>query len=334
MSSSAVSSETKALIQDALVWDAHAGIFPDPGVDLSLLKTWRDLDVNYLSINVGFDVMDWQRTLETLLAYRRYILANEDLYVLAETVADIGRARSERKLAVTFDIEGMSALNGNLDMVTLYHALGVRQMLFAYNLNNEAAGGCHDDGMGLSGFGRRVVAEMNRLGMVADCSHVSHRTSLDLIAESTQPVVFSHSNPAAVWPHERNIANDQIGACAETGGVVGINGMGIFLGENDIGEETILRHICHVADLVGPAHIGFGLDFSPPTGIDVSDILKSRPDFWPQGNLYDTKGIKHAGPEAFPSLVEKLAHRGFSEGDVRGILGGNFLRVAAAVWAA
>ena len=329
---SAGSSEARALIDETLVWDAHAGVFPDPAVDLSLLQAWRAHSVDYLSINVGFDVMDWQRTLETLLAYRRYILADEDHTILAGTVSDIDRAKREGKLAVTFDIEGMNALNGNLDMVALYHALGVRQMLFAYNLNNEAAGGCHDDGAGLSEFGRRVVAEMNRLGLVVDCSHVSYRTSMDLIAESSDPVVFSHSNPSAVWPHQRNIADDQIKACAATGGVIGMNGMGIFLGENDIREETILRHICHVAELVGPAHIGFGLDFSPPTGIDVGDILKSRPDFWPAGNLYDTKGIGHAGPEVFPGLVEKLSARGFSEKEVRGILGANFRRVAGAVW--
>lgn len=332
MSQSAVSSETTALIQNALIWDAHAGIFPDPDVELSMLQAWRDCGVGYLGIDVGFDVLDWQRTLQTLLAYRRYVLANDGFYVLADTVADIDRARREGKLAVTFDIEGMNALNGNLDMVALYHALGVRQMLFAYNLNNDAGGGCHDDGMGLTHFGRRVVAEMNRLGIVVDCSHVSHRTSMDLISESTRPGVFSHSNPAAIWPHQRNINDDQIEACAETGGVIGINGMGIFLGENDISEETILCHICHVADLVGPAHIGFGLDYSPPTGIDVGDILRARPDFWPAGNMYDTRGIAHAGPEVFPGLVEKLWRRGFSEEDILGILGGNFLRVAAAVW--
>ena len=332
MSLSSASSEAKSLLQDALIWDAHAGIFPHPDVDLSLLKVWRDCGVGYLSIDVGFDVMDWESTLETLLAYRRNILANDDLYVLAGTVADIDRAQREGKLAVTFDIEGMNALNSNLDMVALYHTLGVRQMLFAYNLNNDAGGGCHDDGMGLTDFGRRVVAEMNRLGIVVDCSHVSHRTSMDLISASTKPVVFSHSNPSAVWPHQRNIDDDQIRACAETGGVIGINGMGIFLGENDISEETIVCHICHVADLVGSAHIGFGLDFSPPTGIDVGEILKARPDFWPAGNMYDTKGIAHAGPEILPGLVEKLWHRGFNEKDIRGILGGNFRRVAAAVW--
>ena len=327
------SARSQELFDAALVWDAHAGVFPDPKVDLSLLAAWRDSGVDYLSINVGFDVMDWQATLATLAAYRRYVLAQGDRLILAGTLADIDRAKREGKLAVSFDIEGMNALNGNLDMVSLYHALGVRQMLFAYNLNNDAAGGCHDGDSGLTEFGKAIVREMNRLGIIVDCSHIAYRASMEIIAASTKPVVFSHSNPSAVWAHGRNIDDEQIKACAETGGVVGMNGMGIFLGENDIANETILRHICHVADLVGPAHIGFGLDFSPPMDIDVGEILRSRPDYWPAGNLYDTPGIKHAGPSQLPGLAEDLAARGFSDDEIRGILGENFRRVAEVVWA-
>ena len=325
--------DIQALYDTALVWDAHAGVFPDPKVDLSLLDTWREAGVDYLSINVGFDVLDWQQTMATLAAYRRFVLAEGNRFVLAGAVADIDRAKQEGKLAVSFDIEGMNALNGNLDMVALYHALGVRQMLFAYNLNNAAAGGCHDEDSGLTAFGSQIVAEMNQLGIIVDGSHVGARTSLDIIAASTKPVVFSHSNPTAVWDHQRNIGDEQIKACAATGGVIGMNGMGIFLGENDIANETILRHICHVADLVGPDHIGFGLDYSPQIDVDVGAILRSRPDYWPAGNLYDTRGIKHAGPSQLPDLALGLRARGFSGNDIRGVLGGNFLRVAAAVWA-
>ena len=332
MPSDSASGRAQALYDNALVWDAHAGVFPDPSVDLSLLGDWRDKGVDYLSINVGFDVMDWQQTLATLAAYRRWVLGREDRFVLAGCLADIDRARTEGKFALSFDIEGMNALNGNLDMVGLYHGLGVRQMLFAYNLNNQAAGGCHDEDVGLSNFGKAVVGEMNRLGMIVDCSHASHRTTMDIMAASARPVVFSHSNPAAVWEHQRNIRDDQIKACAETGGVVGINGMGIFLGANDTSNETVLRHICYLADLVGPAHIGFGFDYSPPLDIDVGDILRSRPDYWPAGNLYDTPHIGHAGPAQLQALVEGLIGRGFSDDEIRGMLGGNFRRVAEQVW--
>ena len=132
------------LFQEALVWDAHAGVFPSPEVDLNLLQEWLDYGVNYLSINVGFDVMNWQDTLATLAAYRHWMLAHPDRFVLVNDAADIDRARKESKFALSFDIEGMNALNQDINMVGVYHALGVRQMLFAYNLNNRAGGGCQD----------------------------------------------------------------------------------------------------------------------------------------------------------------------------------------------
>jgi len=334
MSSAAPSQASRALYDAALVWDAHAGVFPDPKVDLALLKDWHDDGVDYLSINVGFDVMDWQQTLATLAAYRRWVLSHDDEFVLAGTVSDIDRARRDGKLALSFDIEGMNALNGNLDMVAVYHGLGVRQMLFAYNLNNQAAGGCHDEDVGLTDFGKAIVREMNCVGVIVDCSHAAYRTTMDIMAESTKPVVFSHSNPTAVWDHQRNINDEQIKACADTGGVVGMNGMGIFLGRNDISNETLLRHICYVAELVGPDHIGFGFDYSPPLDTDVGEILRSRPDYWPAGNLYDTPGIEHAGPSQLPAIVDGLYDRGFEDREIRGILGENFRRVASAVWSA
>ena len=334
MSTPSASARSLDLCADALVWDAHAGVFPDPKVDLTLLNDWRDNGVDYLSINVGFDIMDWQRTLTTLAAYRRWVLARNDRFVLAGTLTDILGAKREGKLAVAFDIEGMNALNGDINMVGLYHALGVRQMLFAYNLNNEAAGGCHDTDVGLTDFGRAIVREMNRVGMIVDCSHASYHTTMDIMAESTMPVVFSHSNPIVICDHQRNIRDEQIKACARTGGVVGINGMGIFLGDNDISNETMLRHICYASELVGADHVGFGFDFSPEIDLDIGTILRSRPDYWPAGQRYDTPGIKHAGPSQLPDLVDGLNDRGFSGREVRGILGENFRRVASVAWAA
>ena len=333
MSTATASSRSSDLYNNALVWDAHAGVFPDPKVDLGLLSEWRDNGVNYLSINVGFDVMDWQQTLNTLAAYRHWMLLHEDQFILAATVDDIERAKSQEKLAVSFDIEGMNALNGELNMVAVYHALGVRQMLFAYNLNNEAAGGCHDRDIGLTEFGHAIVTEMNRVGMIVDCSHAAYQTTLDIMAESVVPVVFSHSNPAVICDHQRNISDQQIKACAQTGGVVGINGMGIFLGDNEVGNATLLQHIVYVSDLVGVDHVGLGFDFSPETGLDIGTILSSRPDFWPAGQGYDTPGIKHAGPSQLPGLVDCLADHGFGDDQIRGILGENFHRVASIAWA-
>ena len=323
---------TQSIYSDALVWDAHAGVFPSPQVDLNLLDDWHRAGVHYLSINVGFDVMDWQDTLATLAAYRRWVLDRGDRFVLAANTDDIEDARAAGKFALSFDIEGMNALNGDINMVSLYHALGVRQMLFAYNLNNLAAGGCHDQDGGLTEFGEQVVAEMNRVGMLVDCSHAGERTTLDIMQASSKPVVFSHSNPNAVWQHQRNISDAQIRACADGGGVIGLNGMGIFLGDNDIEVDTLHSHVRYVHDLVGSEHIGIGFDYSPDIDVDIGAILRARPDYWPAGQQYDTRAIKHAGPPQLPALVDALADAGFDDAAIRGFLGENFRRVAAAAW--
>ena len=332
MSSSKNLSDMKKLCTQSFIWDAHAGVFPNSEIDLNLLDSWRNNSVDFVSINVGFDLMDWQQTLSTLAAYRNWVLANDDRYILASTIDDVENAEKSGKLAIAFDIEGMNALNGDINMVGLYHNLGVRQMLFAYNLNNDAAGGCHDEDIGLTSFGRDIAEEMNRVGMVIDCSHTSLKTTMDIMEQTAKPVVFSHSNPTAIWKHQRNITDEQIKACAQTGGVIGINGMGIFLGNNDITTDTILQHICYISELVGACHVGLGFDYSPQIDIDVGSILAGRPDFWPDGNGYDTPGIKHAGPSQLLEIISELSVLGFNKNEIKGILGENFKRLASVVW--
>ena len=314
------------------VWDAHAGLFPSPEMDLKILEHWLEDNVNYLSINVGFDVMSRDETLATLAAYRRWLLAHTDQFLLAEKLSDIDLARSTGRLAISFDIEGMNALGGDINMVEIYHTLGVRQMLFAYNLNNAAAGGCHDADIPLTQFGIEILAEMNRVGIMVDASHTGYKTSMDLIDRSGTPVVFSHSNPTSVWQHQRNITDEQIQACAARGGVVGLNGLAIFAGDNDSSSETLLRHLFRLIDIAGPAHVGLGFDYTPDVSVDIGSILRARPDYWPAGQQYDTVNIGHSGPSKIPDLVNGMQARGIPEKEIRGILGENFARVAFESW--
>jgi membrane dipeptidase len=318
--------------KQALVWDAHAGLFPSPEMDLNTLENWRNSEVNYLSVNVGFDVMSRDETLATLAAYRRWLHSNSDRFVLASTFADIEKAQRTNRLAISFDIEGMNALGGDINMVEVYHALGVRQMLFAYNLNNAAAGGCHDADIALTPFGIAVLAEMNRVGMIVDASHTSYRSSMDLIERSATPVVFTHSNPASIWPHQRNITDEQIKACAAKGGVVGLNGLAIFVGDNDTSTASLMRHLLCLIDLAGPAHVGFGFDYTPDVTVDLGAILRARPDYWPTGQQYDTPNIGHSGPAKIPDLVKGMEARGLSMLEIEGVLGANFARVAKKSW--
>jgi len=250
--------------------------------------------------------------------------------VQVETVDDIHCARRDAKLAVAFDLEGMNALNGDIGMVDLYYRLGVRQMLFAYNRNNLAGGGCHDEDIGLTDFGRAVVREMNRVGMVVDCSHCAYKTSMEAIEASEAPVIFSHANARKLWDHERNIWDDQIKACAATGGVIGVTGVGIFLGPKGPTVEHLVEHIDHMVDLVGPDHVGFGMDSVLRAHKPNQAFTRNR-DYWPE-RQYPDGGTGYVPPEEAPRLTQALLDRGYGEADVRGILGGNFLRVAETVW--
>lgn len=319
-------------LKKSLVWDAHSGLFPSSEMDLDNLLSWQEYNVNYLSINVGFDVMSRDATLATLAAYRRWLMARPDQFLLAGTLSDIYNARDKGRLAISFDIEGMNALGGDINMVEIYHTLGVRQMLFAYNLNNSAAGGCHDIDIPLTKFGVEILAEMNRVGIIVDASHVSYLSSMELIERSSSPVVFSHSNPWSIWRHQRNIKDEQIKACAARGGVIGLNGLAIFIGDNDSSSESLLRHLFKLIDLAGTAHVGLGFDYTPDITVDLGAILRARPDYWPAGQQYDTLNIGHSGPSRIPDLVHGMQARGISESEIRGILGENFARVARESW--
>lgn len=325
-----ISERAAELHRSALVWDDHGGFGYTTASALAGLERWRAAGIDYLSINAGYDVMPWTKTLEATSQYRHWIRTHPNLFVQVETVDDIPRARREGKLAVAFDLEGMNALNGDIGMVDLYYRLGVRQMLFAYNRNNLAGGGCHDEDVGLTDFGREVIREMNRVGMVVDCSHCSYRSSMEAIEASRSPVIFSHANARKLCDHERNIWDDQIKACAATGGVIGVTGVGIFLGPKGPTVEHLVEHIDHMVDLVGPEHVGFGMDSVFHANTPHQPFTRSR-DYWPE-RQYPDSGTGYVPPEAAPRLTQALLDRGYGDHDIRGILGENFLRVAKIVW--
>jgi membrane dipeptidase len=134
----------------------------------------------------------------------------------------------------------------------------------------------------------------------------------------------------SVWDHERNITDDQARACAASGGVIGINGVGIFLGENDIRIETLLRHIDHAVCLVGPDHVGLGLDFIFDQD-DLNQELTDHPELFPE-SYRRLAPLKFVAPEQLPEISAGLFRLGYPAAAVRGILGENFMRIADQVW--
>ena len=221
--------------------------------------------------------------------------------------AEITQAHGEGKIAAMLSIEGADVLEGRLTMLRVYHRLGVRMVGLVHSLRNLLADGVADNRTegGLSKLGVEVVEELNRLGMIVDVSHLSDAGFWDVMEASKDPVVASHSNARAVCPHPRNMTDEMIKALAERGGVMGMNFAPDFVDETKPSVETLVDHIDHIVDLVGPEHVGLGSDF---------DGIPGTP-----------KGLEDASK--MPAITEELVKREYSEDYIRLILGGNHLRL-------
>lgn len=322
-----ISKQAQQIHDHALVWDTHACFPLRPDADLSELKRYRDSGVNFVSLNIGMDMDPFENVIQVLARYRAYIASHPDDYLLAPTVEKVLEAKNDGRLAVAFDLEGSDPLLGNVNLVSFYYDLGVRQMLLAYNRDNRASGGCMEGNIGLTDFGRDLIREMNRVGMVVDVSHMGYRATLEAFEISSAPVIYSHSNPAALREHARNITDEQIKACARTGGVIGINGIGDFLGGTS--SELIVQNIEYVMDLVGPEHVGMGLDYVIDKQ-ELIDYIEGHPEIFPADKI--SHFVSFVEPEQFPEFTELLVQKGYAEQTIRGILGENFLRVAREVW--
>ena len=332
-----ISEQAAAIHKDALVWDM---IFPwmdyaSQEPKLATLPRMKASGYNLISLTVAHDYHSLNQTILKIAKERAYFAARADEYVFVETVDDVLRAKAENKLAVTINFQGTNPIDSDLSMIEVYYKLGVRHMLMAYNIKNAAGDGCTErtDG-GLTRFGEQLVAEMNRVGLLVDGSHTGYRTTMDMMEASKDPVVFTHCNASGVWDHHRNLRDDQIKACAKGGGVIGVDGVGAFLGSGNDSVEMLLDHIDYIAELVGPRHIGYGIDYV--FDLDYSKAVMQNAGAWvPQVAQTDAKewlDIKYVEPEQMPHVTEGLLKRGYKEDDVRGILGGNWLRIAGEVW--
>ncbi len=317
-------------------WEAHACLPLHPQASFAPIERFRAAGVHYVSINVGMDMNPVTQVMAVLAGFRATIAANPHAYVLAQSVADIEAAAASGRIAIGFDLEGAMPLMEQPDMVALYAGLGVRQIHFAYNRNNSVADGCHDETRGLTPLGEQMVQAVNAAGMLMDCSHTGRRCSLDIMAASSKPVIFSHANPLTLIEHGRNITDEQIRACAVTGGVVCVSGVSFFVGTAQPTAQDVARHAAYVANLVGVQHTGIGLDIS----FSQSELNDTPPGdydptyWWPKSAGYD-RAITRAyypPPEAWQTLGAALQAEGMTADEAELVLGGNMARVAQQVW--
>lgn len=314
-----------ALHRSSFVVDAHCDtalelakggtLAPEPGqerghVDIPRLRRGGvDLQVFALWVNHDKYRLDAPGRALTLLdaVWREMDLHRDDLHPVLQA-ADMEEARRQGKIGVLLSIEDGAALGGSLAALRMFHRLGIRALGLTWNGRNELAEGVGDQqsGGGLTGFGKEVVAEMDRLRMVVDVSHITERGFWDVAELTTRPFIASHSNARALCDHPRNLTDEQIKALAERGGVMGMNFFPVFLRESRtaaIGD--VVAHIDHIADLVGTKCIGIGSDY---------DGISSTPE-----GLEDVSTL--------PRLTEALLERGYTDEAVADILGGNFRRV-------
>lgn len=221
---------------------------------------------------------------------------------------DINNTLGKGKVAAVLSIEGGEALEGELSALRTFYRLGVRCLGLTWNYRNELADGVGSaaSGGGLTPFGREVIAEMNRLGMMIDVSHLSEKGYWDVIELSASPIIASHSNARAVCDHPRNLTNSQIEALKNKGGAMGLNFCPAFL--NSSGKaaiEDIIRHIEHIAGISGEDHIGIGADFD---GID------NTPE--------DLRGVQELN-----CLFDRLLALNYSQSFVEKLAGANYMRV-------
>ena len=319
-------------MESGVVWDNHACL-PLRSADdawLPSIDRHRQSGVDVVSLNVGYGDQGSERHLAALERFRAWYGARPDRYVLAGSAADIRAAKAAGKLAILFDIEGMNALDGEPGRVADYYALGVRWMLIAYNHANPAGGGCLDEDAGLTELGRAAIAEMERVGMLLCCSHTGWRTAMEAIETSRAPVILSHSNADSVWPHPRNAPDELMVACARTGGVVGINGIGPFLGSETASAGAMVRHIEHALALVGEDHVSIGLDYSFDQASTRTYLERMSPEA--RRKLRLEGELSMAPPETFPELAQLMLDRGHPSVVVRKVLGENLMRLAEQVW--
>ena len=374
-----VSARARQIHESALIVDTHADTpqrFLDEGYDIgstdpkdighiSLDKARRgNLGAEFFSIWVEPETNQGhyaRHTFDLIDSVYEQAARHPDRMMMAFSVADIERAHREHKLAALMGIEGGHSIENDIRLLRDYYRLGVRYMTLSWSNTNEWAdsSGDIDDAKvqhhnGLTDFGKQVVLEMNRLGMMVDISHVADKTFWDAIATTKAPVIASHSSARALVNAPRNMTDDMLRAVAKNGGVVQVNFFNGFDDEDfrkaiaaqakdktaavqkyreqfraegkpvsyvdvdDLVERefmakiprpplnALIDHIDHIAKVAGVDHVGLGSDFdgvsgATPQGIDSAADL--------------------------PKITQALLDRGYSEQDIKKILGGNLMRV-------
>lgn len=289
----------------------------------------------------------WEGTvasMDAIVKWRNMAMANADVFGIATTAAEIEALIAAGKVAVLMGFQNTDHLEGRIGYVELFADMGVRVMQLTYNNQNSLGGSCYEEhDSGLARFGKEVIREMNRTGVLIDVSHVGNKTSLEAIRYSEKPVAITHANPDSVFPHKRNKTDDVLHALRENGGVIGCAAY-----RNIAGDYFCLtvRNWCELVartvDIAGIDHVAIGTDRSHNT--TQFDLDWMRMGHWTRGVDYGAGSAARPGKAARPEWFEEvhqlgdvhggLREVGFTPEEVDKITHGNWLRVYREVFGA
>lgn len=330
--------DARRLHQSSIVIDA---VCPLVECSPKYLDWYREGGVTTLAPTVG-SIESARATVDSIAAWHRCLRERDDL-LLVTRAADVEASKRSGRMGIFLHIQGTDPIEDNLDLIDLYKRLGVGIIQLTYNVKNHVGDGCEErTDAGLSRFGMKLIERLNAARVIVDCTHTGLRTSLEAVEHSSAPVVLSHSNVAAVQPSARNVSDSLIAAIARSGGVIGVCGFPPMVATSEAPSlDDFIAHIDGLVERAGIDHIGLGIDYYAGQVGVANDTEASRiydrlvstglwgPAYRPPPHRYPA-GIET--PRTLPALTTRLLERGYGEGDVRKILGENWLRVMRAVW--
>jgi membrane dipeptidase len=281
--------------------------------------------------------------LVTTLGMRLADLAHHDGVVVGRTVQDILDAKREGHIAFVLGTESAGPIENELDRIDVLYGFGIRQMGLVYADSNTLGSGQTElRDAGLTNFGRRAVERMNALGILVDVSHASDQTSMDAIEASSKPIAITHAGARAIWPTPRMKPDEVLKACAERGGVLGLESAPhttISYEHRTHTIESVMDHFEYAVELMGIEHVTFGPDGFYGDHLGFHHAASAKLDVAAMMNAGDLEyervthvdGLENPS-ENFRNIAGWLVEHGYSDSEIQAVLGGNVLRLLNEVW--
>jgi membrane dipeptidase len=275
------------------------------------------------------------------LGMRRSDIAHQDYARIAYGLEDIYQAKDNGQVAIVLSLEAATPIENEVDRIDILYGLGIRQMGIAYSEANGLGSGLKESGDGgLTVFGRRAVARMNAVGIAIDVSHSGDKTCLDTFEHSDRPVLITHAGARSVWPTPRMKPDSVLRACAESGGVIGLEAAphtSLSPAHTRHSIESVMDHFTYCVELMGIEHVAFGPDTLYGDHVGLHKIFAanlgvheahSGPEFEP---VEYVSGLENP-TENFFNIVGWLVKHGYSDEDIIAVTGGNILRALKSIW--